>query len=238
MEGHWDQASPAGTHPAGAPRGALHPPRAWWQWLSVSLSMSLTMSLCCRLCSLGQEWGVPMAGTPSGACVAWEGTIWVTRWLRVRHARCIPTQDQERPGTASGLCRDSTGTTPEARLALYRNSTGTVPWQYLNHLWMAPVPGQYLDHTWTVPGPCQDCIKTVPDPSWTRPGLGQYRTAPRGHARARCGVVPLPFPGVPVPGAGRGGRCPRPGALPPLPAGTAGTGRDGTGRGGGGSGAR
>lgn len=73
-----------------------------------------------RLCPLGRD--------PTGDTVA-AGS----------HLPCSvhPDQDQKHPGTASGLCLHSTGTTPEARLALYRNSTGTisdVPGQYLNHL--------------------------------------------------------------------------------------------------------
>lgn len=229
-EGHWDQARPAGTHPALAPRGALHSPRGWWQRVSMSLSVSsragmggvhgwIWVPFGCP-CSPGRDaTGDPVAAGSRLPCSMHPGT---GSGLSRNRIRTVPGQDQDRAGTVSGLCQDSTGTTPEARLVLYRNSTRTVP-------------GQYLNHTWTVPGPCQDWTKTGPEPCLDRTGTG---TAPDRAPRSRSGSLrycPAPIPGSPR-SRGRAGRP----LSPPrgAPAASCGHGRDGAGRGGGGSGAR
>lgn len=217
----WDQAPPVGTHPALAPRGALHPPRGWWRWVSVSLSVSPRAGIGgahgwdpfgCS-CPLGRDpTGDPVAAGSHPPCSV--------------HPRTGSGPSQDRLGTVPAQYRDYARSPPSSAPEQYRDHARTVPGQYLNHLWTWIVSGLYQDCTGTMPGPDRDRDSTGPCPAVT-PGLAAI-------------TVLLPCPGVPipVPGAGRGGRCPRPGALPPLPAGTAGTGRDGTGRGGGGSGAR
>lgn len=230
MEGHWDQARPAGTHPALAPRGALHPPRAWRQWVSTSLSVS------------------PRAGT--GSVHGWGWDSFGCPCPSGRDPTGDPVAAGSRlpcsvhPGTGSGLSRDRIRTvpgpyrhharsTPSSVPERYQDRARTVPGQYLNHL--QTVPGQYLDHTWTVPGPCQDCTKTGPEPCLDRTGTG---TVPDRAPRSRSGSLrycPAPIPGSPR-SRGRAGRP----LSPPrgAPAASCGHGRDGAGRGGGGSGAR
>lgn len=193
----------------------LHPPPGWCQSVSVSLSTSPRAGM-----GGVHRWG----WDPSGAHVPWEWTSRVTRWLRapIRHTRCTRTGSGwswERLGTVSGQYRDQARSTPSSVPEQYRDRARTVP-------------GQYLNHTWTVPGPCQDCTKTVPELYLDRTGTGTVPGRVRRSRPASPRYYPAPIPGipVPVPGAGRGGRCPRPGALLPLPAGTAGAGRDGSGR--------
>ncbi|XP_037993949.1 pleckstrin homology domain-containing family G member 3, partial [Motacilla alba alba] len=191
MEGHWDQAPPAGTHPALAPR-----PRARWQWC-----------LCPCLCPSGRNggahgWGwdpfgcpCPLGRDPTGDAVS-AGS----------HPPC-----SVHPGTGSGASRDRLGTVPGLYRDHARSTPCSVPEHYRDRAETVPEPS--LGRTGTVPGSHLDCTGTMPGPDRDRdrdstglcptvtPGLGAVLS--RSHSRES----PFPGPGgaaaVPAPGRSR-----------------------------------